>query len=149
MKNARHKLILNLISENEIDTQEALIKHLEKAGIRATQTTISRDIRELKIVKGLTAMGTYKYIAPSNFSDDASAFSRTFADAIVKIENAKNIVVVKTLAGMANAIAVSIDALNLQEVIGSVAGDDTILLVVHDDGIAVSVREKLLSVFGV
>ena len=148
MKNARHKLIIELISQNEIDTQETLIKHLEAAGVRATQTTISRDIRELKIVKGLTSRGTYKYVAPSAAGEDSGIFSRTFSEAIVRIENAKNIIVIKTLPGMANAVAVAVDGFHIEEIIGSVAGDDTILLVVHDDDIAVSVREKLNSIFG-
>ena len=147
MKNARHKKILELISENEIDTQESLINHLEAVGIHATQTTISRDIRELKIVKGLTSRGTYKYVSPSDAGEDGRHFSRTFSDAILKIESARNIVVIKTLAGMANAIAVSVDALNFSEIIGSVAGDDTILLVLHDDETARTVSEKLIGVF--
>ena len=148
MKNARHKLIIELISQNEIDTQETLIKYLEAAGVRATQTTISRDIRELKILKGLTSRGTYKYVAPSDVGEDSAAFSRTFSDAIVRIENARNIVVIKTLPGMANAVAVSVDGFHFEEIIGSVAGDDTILLVVRDDDIAAYVREKLNSIFG-
>lgn len=147
MKNTRHKKILELISANEIDTQESLINHLEAVGIHATQTTISRDIRELKIVKGLTSRGTYKYVSPSAVGDDGRQFSRTFSDAILKIESARNIVVIKTLAGMANAIAVSVDALNFSEIIGSVAGDDTILLVLHDDETARLVSEKLIGVF--
>lgn len=148
MKNARHKMIIELVEKYEIDTQESLIKHLEALGVHATQTTISRDIRELKIVKGLTSLGTYKYVCPSS-SGDGVSFGKTFSDAIIKIESACNIVVVRTLSGMANAIAVSVDALNLSEVIGSVAGDDTILLVCHDNETASRVSEKLHTTFGI
>ncbi len=147
MKNARHKMILELIDKKEIDTQESLINHLRALGVHATQTTISRDIRELKIVKGLTSRGTYKYVSPSSLSDTVS-FGRTFSDAIIKIEPACNIVVVKTLAGMANAIAVSIDGLNLEQIIGSVAGDDTILLVCSNNESAQSVAQRLFVSFG-
>lgn len=147
MKNVRHQKILELIKNKEIDTQEMLIKHLEEIGIRATQTTISRDIRELKIVKGLTEKGTYKYVAPGDKTED-STFGRTFANAIVRIEQARNIVVIKTLSGMANAIAVSVDALDFEEIIGSVAGDDTILLVTKEDDGARLVEEKLTEIFG-
>ena len=148
MKNARHKMILDLISKHEIDTQESLISFLSKEGINATQTTISRDMRELKIVKVLTERGSYKYVSPKNLSD-GGAYKRSFTDAIVKIERASNIVVVKTHSGMANAIAVSVDALNLEEIVGSVAGDDTILLVCHDNSTAELVLNKLNSSFGI
>ena len=148
MKNARHKMILDLISKHEIDTQESLISFLSKEGINATQTTISRDMRELKIVKVLTERGSYKYVSPKNLSD-GGAYKRSFTDAIVKIERASNIGVVKTHSGMANAIAVSVDALNLEEIVGSVAGDDTILLVCHDNSTAELVLNKLNSSFGI
>ena len=148
MKNARHKMILELISKNEIDTQESLISFLKNEGICATQTTISRDMRELKIVKVLTDHGTYKYVSPKILSD-GGAYKRSFTDAIIKIERAANIVVVKTFSGMANAIAVSVDALNLDEIVGSVAGDDTILLVCHDNSTAEFVLDKLNSSFGI
>jgi transcriptional regulator of arginine metabolism len=148
MKNSRHKLILELIEKNEIDTQESLIKHLEALGVHATQTTISRDIRELKIVKGLTARGSYKYVSP-NTSEGGVSFRKSFTDAIVKVERACNIVVLKTLSGMANAIAVSVDALNLSDIVGSVAGDDTILLVCHDNDSAQYVKDKINSTFGI
>ena len=148
MKNARHKMILDLIEKHEIDTQESLITYLEGLGIHATQTTISRDIRELKIVKGLTAGGTYKYMSPS-MGTDGGSFAKTFTDAIIKIERACNIVVVKTLSGMANAIAVSIDAIDHEQIVGSVAGDDTILLVCHDNDSAEDVTRKLKMSFGI
>ena len=142
MKNSRQRMIIELIEKNEICTQESLIRHLDDLGVHATQTTISRDIRELKIVKGLTARGTYKYVSPSSLGNGA-VYNKTFADAIVKIERACNIVVVKTLSGMANAIAVSVDALNLSDIVGSVAGDDTILLVCHDNQTAETVLKTL------
>ena len=130
MKNARQNKILELIEEYEISTQEALIQKLSEHGFESTQTTISRDIRQLRLIKGPTGRGTYKYVAPEvRRGNDAPGHNSALTDAVLKIEAAQNIVVVKTMAGMANAIAVCIDSLQIKDIIGSVAGDDTILLV--------------------
>ena len=150
MKNARQKKILEAIEKYEIDTQETLIERLAEMGISATQTTVSRDIRELKLLKGLTGRGTYKYIAPSVKSENNTpVLNSALTDAVVKIEAAGNIVVVKTFPGMANALAVCVDSLEQSNVVGSVAGDDTILLVIKDSDSAKTVEEKLKNVFGV
>lgn len=150
MKNLRHKKILELIEEYDIDTQETLIERLGEIGINVTQTTVSRDIRELKLVKGMTGRGTYKYIVPGVKRDNNTpVLNSALTDAVVKIEAAKNIVVVKTFPGMGNALGVCIDTLEDPNIIGSVAGDDTVLLVLRDDEIAITVREKLKNVFGV
>ena len=150
MKNARQKKILELIEKYDIDTQETLIARLDEVGIFVTQTTISRDIRELKLVKGMTGKGTYKYIVPGvKKENNTPVLNSALTDAVVKIEAARNIVVVKTFPGMANALAVCIDTLEHPHIVGSVAGDDTILLVVKDDETAKMLEEKLKSVFGV
>lgn len=148
MKNKRQQLILDIIANNDIDTQEALIAKLKEAGCSATQTTISRDINQLKLVKAVTASGTYKYILPSVQKDVAkAAMSASLTDAVLKIEAAKNIVVVKTLSGMANAVAVCIDSFNHDDIVGSVAGDDTIIIVTYEDWIAQKMQDKLKSAF--
>ena len=150
MKNARQEKILELIELYDIDTQETLIDKLAEIGINVTQTTISRDIKQLKLVKGMTGKGTYKYVVPEKKKEsNAPVLNSALTDSVVKIESARNIVVVKTFPGMANALAVCVDTLEHPHIVGSVAGDDTILLVVKDDETALAVESKLKSVFGV
>ena len=150
MKNARQEKILELIELYDIDTQETLIEKLCEIGINVTQTTVSRDIKQLQLVKGMTGKGTYKYVVPEKKKEaNAPVLNSALTDSVVKIESAKNIVVVKTFPGMANALAVCVDTLEHPHIVGSVAGDDTILLVVKDDDTAVLVESKLKSVFGV
>lgn len=149
MKNARQNKILELIEEYEISTQEALIQRLSEHGFESTQTTISRDIRQLRLIKGPTGRGTYKYVAPEvRRGSDAPGHNSALTDSVLKIEAAQNIIVVKTMSGMANAIAVCIDSLQIRDIIGSVAGDDTILLVFKTTEKAESVEEELKEVFG-
>ncbi len=150
MKNARQKMILELIEKYDIDTQETLIDRLSELGISATQTTVSRDIRELKLVKGMNGAGAYKYIRPSvKRENNAPVLNAALTDAVIKIEAAKNIVVVKTFPGMGNALGVCVDTLEHPHIVGSVAGDDTVLLVMKDDETAKLVEENLKGVFGV
>lgn len=149
MKNARQNKILELIEEYEISTQEALIQRLSEHGFESTQTTISRDIRQLRLIKGPTGRGTYKYVAPEvRKGNDAPGHNSALTDAVIKIESAQNIIVVKTMAGMANAIAVCIDSLQIRDIIGSVAGDDTILLVFKTTEKALAIESELKGVFG-
>ena len=147
--NERQKKILELIEEYEISTQEALIQRLSEHGFESTQTTISRDIRQLRLIKGPTGRGTYKYVAPEvRKGNDAPGHNSALTDAVLKIEAAQNIIVVKTMAGMANAIAVCIDSLQIKDIIGSVAGDDTILLVLKTNEKASDIESELKGVFG-
>ena len=146
MKNARQQKILELIEKYDIDTQELMIEKLKEAGINATQTTISRDIRELKLVKGTSKSGGYKYIFPSNKKEiGAPVLNSTLTESIIRIEAAGNIVVVKTYPGMANAVAVGIDAMNLQQILGCVAGDDTIMIVSRDADCAKMIADRFHS----
>ena len=148
MKKERQAKILEIIEEYEIGTQEELIAKLGEYGINSTQTTISRDIRQLKLVKGPTGMGTYKYVAPRVSTTTVSPIHNSaLTNAVSSIERAQNIVVVKTHSGMANAIAVCIDGLNLAGILGSVAGDDTIIIVVSDNDAAVDACAALLTAF--
>ena len=139
MKNARQKRILELIEEFDIDTQDTLIKKLSESGFDVTQTTVSRDIRQLNLVKSVNAKGDYKYVAPGvgmRVEGVLPVPGSSITDSVVKIVPAGNIVVVKTYAGMANAIAVCVDSLYHDQIVGSVAGDDTILLVASDNDAA-------------
>ncbi len=149
MKNSRQNKILELIEKYEISTQEALIQRLAECGFESTQTTISRDIRQLRLIKGPTGRGTYKYVAPEvRKGADAPGHNSALTDAVLGIDFAENIVVIKTLSGMANAIAVCIDSLGIKEIIGSVAGDDTILLVVKTRELAMNIADEIKKVFG-
>ena len=145
MKSTRQQKILELIEKYDIDTQETLIQKLEEVGFSVTQTTVSRDIRQLKLVKGMTGRGTYKYIVPGVKRDNnAPVLNSALTDSVLKIESARNIVVVKTFPGMANALAVCVDALEQEHIVGSVAGDDTLLVVCHDNESAHAVVEKIM-----
>jgi len=150
MKNARQQKILELIEKYDIDTQETLINKLAEIGYNVTQTTVSRDIRQLNLVKGVSSMGTYKYIAPGSHTtaNNIPVLNSAITDSVVKIAPAGNIVVVKTLSGMANALAVCVDSLHHDDIVGSVAGDDTILRVVTDNEAAEALSNELKLAFG-
>ncbi len=149
MKNSRQQKILELIKEYDIDTQETLINKLGEAGFSVTQTTVSRDIRQLNLVKGVTSKGTYKYVAPDSRKETGiPVLNSSITDSVTLIDKACNIVVVKTFPGMANAIAVCVDSLYHDEIVGSVAGDDTILLVCKTNEIAEMLAIELGNTFG-
>lgn len=148
MKNIRQQKILELIEKYDIDTQETLITKLRELGFNVTQTTVSRDIRQLNIVKSVSSKGTYKYVVTGIRKDEGvPVLNSAITDSVVKISAAGNIVVIKTYAGMANAIAVCVDSLYHESVIGSVAGDDTILLVVADNEAASVLAAELRKSF--
>lgn len=151
MKNDRQRKILEIIEKYDVDTQETLIKKLGEAGFVVTQTTVSRDIKQLKLVKGTTGMGTYKYVTPKPKKEDAQPTIPTssIVEAVVGVEAAQNIVVVKTFAGMANAAAVCIESLSLTRIVGAVAGDDTVLIVVSDNDSAKRLESELKGAFGI
>ncbi len=148
MKSARQEKILEIIDKYEIGTQEALIGKLAEYGFDSTQTTISRDIRQLRLIKTPTGRGAYKYAAPKEKAVAATpAHNSALTDSVTKIEAAQNIVVVKTLSGMANAIAVCLETIDVGYIVGSVAGDDTILIVMKDSDAALETERALKAVF--
>ena len=150
MKNDRQRKILEVIEKYDVDTQETLIKKLGEEGFVVTQTTVSRDIKQLKLVKGTTGMGTYKYVAPkSKKEENPTVPTSSIVEAVVGVEAAQNIVVVKTFAGMANAAAVCIESLSLTRIVGAVAGDDTVLIVVSDSEAAKRLESELKVAFGI
>lgn len=151
MKNARQQKILEIIEKYDIDTQEALIKRLADEGYIVTQTTVSRDIRQLNLIKGAGINGSYKYIAPGvvRVNDGkAPVLNSAITDAVISVDAAGHIVVVRTYSGMANAIAVCFDSLRRDDIVGSVAGDDTILLVVKTSEGALRLEKDLKEIFG-
>lgn len=152
MKNARQQKILEIIEKYDIDTQDALIKKLAEEGFIVTQTTASRDIRQLNLIKSITSNGTYKYAAPGfgrHAESKAPVLNSAITDSVIRVEAAGHIVVVRTFSGMANAIAVCCDSLNRDDIVGSVAGDDTILLVVKTSEGALRLQKELREMFGI
>ncbi len=137
MKEQRQSKILSLIQKSEIETQEDLAEALKNEGFSITQATVSRDIRELKLTKVATKAGGQKYVSLSNVEQQVSEkVIRVFKDAFVNIDYAGNTIVIRTLVGMGNAVAAAVDAFNMEEIIGTLAGDDTIFcLVKHEDHI--------------
>lgn len=132
MKEQRQSTILSLIQKHEIETQEDLAQSLENKGFNVTQATVSRDIRELKLTKVATKGGGQKYVALANFEQQVSEkVIRVFKDAFVSMDYAGNIIVIRTLTGMGNAVAAAIDAFNFEEIVGTLAGDDTIFCAVR------------------
>lgn len=137
MKKNRQEKLLELISRYEIETQEELIDRLRESGYEVTQATVSRDIRELKISKMTTGKGTYRYVVPKQADPGAGvSFSAALIDSIITVESAQNLVVLKTYPGLASAVAGGIDRMGLHQILGCVAGDDTILVVTRDSDCA-------------
>lgn len=129
MKSDRHEKILSIISEHTVETQDELLKRLREGGFKATQATISRDIKELRIVKTLGSDGKYRYVAASESGADMRTnFSQLFTSSVISVDHAQNIVVIKTLSGMANAVCASLDSTDNTVVVGTIAGDDTIFI---------------------
>ena len=145
MKLSRHSKILDLISKYNIDTQEELAKRLSEDGYNVTQATVSRDIKNLKLVKVLDDTGVYKYAQSG--TKDATASEKNLnsilVNSVVDVDYALNTVVIKTHAGMAQAVGYVIDSLGLEEILGCVAGDDTILCVTKTEKMAAHLAEKI------
>jgi transcriptional regulator of arginine metabolism len=139
LKFERHLKILGLIDRYAIETQEELADHLKNQGYDVTQATISRDIKELRLIKVLASDGKYKYQSgiKDNVDKTSQKLATIFRECVVNIDCAKNIVVIKTINGLASGAAAAIDSMNLSEIVGTLAGDDTILAVFYDDESAV------------
>ena len=144
MKLERHSKIVELIGKYEIETQEELADRLREAGFKVTQATVSRDIRELKLTKVPMERGGQKYVVlhktDSNLNDK---YIRILRDGFVSMDMAQNILVVKTVPGMAMAVAAALDALHFHEIVGCIAGDDTIMCAVRSVDDTILVMDKL------
>lgn len=137
MKRNRHTKILEIIASRDVETQEQLIDLLKEDGFSVTQATVSRDIKDLKLVKVAGKNGAYKYaVSGEDGARPAAKFHNIMKETVTSIDHSGNIVVIKTYAGMAAAAAASIDSLKLNEILGSLAGDDTILLVMRSESAA-------------
>ena len=138
MKSKRQAKIMEIISNRNVETQEQLLAMLRDAGFHSTQATISRDIKELRIVKELTSFGTYRYSAATD-EVSGSFFSKLntiFRECITNFDYAQNMMVIHTLPGLASAAASAIDAMNMSVVLGTIAGDDTVFIVMRDNNSA-------------
>ena len=134
MKTQRQAKIMEIITSRNIETQEQLLEALQQSGYQSTQATISRDIKELRIVKELTSMGSYRYTAAT--AEKTGTFSNRlntiFRECVTHYDYAQNMVVIKTMPGLANAACAAIDAMNMSVVLGTLAGDDTAFIVMRD-----------------
>ena len=138
MKKDRQSAILEIIASIDVETQNQLIEELAKQGIESTQATVSRDIKDLQLIKELTARGVYRYAAGSKPGAQNHAFrlKAIFRESVTSYDNAQNIVVIKTLQGLAPAACSAIDNMGIKSIIGSIAGDDTGFLAMSDIAVA-------------
>lgn len=144
IKKRRHEEILNLINQHEIETQEELADRLCSSGYQVTQATVSRDIRELKLSKISTGKGRQKYAA---FTQDEAhlgdKYIRVLKEGYVSMALAQNLLVMKTVSGMAMAVAAAVDALKIEEIVGCIAGDNTIMMAMPSEEAAADVMDKI------
>lgn len=150
MKNERQEKILEIISTSDVETQEALLDKLRQAGFAVTQATVSRDIRELRLIKVASKGGIYKYAQrePDEGRQPAK-YVNILRETVVSAENANNMIVIKTYSGMAQAAAAAIDALLSESILGSIAGDDTIFAVARTGSSAVAIVKQIQESVGI
>ena len=150
MKTNRQEKILELITDHDIETQEQLLEELRECGFSTTQATISRDIKQLRIIKELGPLGTYRYHvvqkpAEHNFSDKLDMI---FRQCVTGVDCAQNILVIKTMPGLASAACSALDTLGLNEVLGTLAGDDTCFVVLRDNECASMICSEIRDQIG-
>lgn len=149
MKSKRQEQILALIQDHDIETQEQLLDELKKSGFQATQATISRDIKQLRIIKELGPNGTYRYVSSPKPVEHAfsAKLNMIFRQCVTSIDYAQNLIVIKTMPGLANAACSAIDKLELPEMLGTLAGDDTCVVIMRDNASATTfcaeIREQI------
>ena len=149
MKNDRQKTILSIIAEETVETQEQLLSLLLERGIVATQATISRDIQQLHLVKAPAGQGKYRYAVSDHGSKIhvADKLQTIFRESIVNVDYAQNLVVIHTMSGLANGAAAALDGMEIDQLIGTLAGDDTVLIIMRDNEsaaeLATSIRTML------
>ncbi len=145
MKSERQNRIRELIAKYEIETQDEMMNRLREEGFAVTQATVSRDLKEMKLTKTLTARGTYRYSASpaGNHMSNHTKLNNAMMDSVISVEYSMVNVVIKTYPGMANAVASGIDSLNLHHILGCVAGDDAIIVVTRSEEDSVEICEKI------
>ncbi|NNJ28805.1 arginine repressor [Lacrimispora defluvii] len=143
MKLERHSKIVELIGKYEIETQEELADYLNQAGFAVTQATVSRDIRELKLTKIQSESGKQRYMVLQNQGSFSDKYIRILRDGYLSMDMAQNILVIKTVSGMAMAVAAALDALHFSEMVGCIAGDDTIMCAIRTVDDTILMMDKL------
>lgn len=148
MKTVRQVAILDIIEKHDIETQEELADALRQRGIKVTQATVSRDIKELRLLKVLTPMGAYKYATADKAENGlAERFIRMLTESVLSVTSSNNLIVVKTLSGSANVAAEALDSLHWPEILGTLAGDNTILLIIRSNedvpGVTARIKELM------
>ena len=143
MKNERQARILEIISQNDVQTQERITEILQSEGFKVTQATVSRDLRDLKLTKSMTSAGIYRYVS-NKMHDNIGVvkINNAMLESIISVKYSMNNVVIRTYPGLAQAVASSVDSLNLDSILGSVAGDDTIIIVAVDEQSSAEIAEK-------
>jgi transcriptional regulator of arginine metabolism len=134
MKNQRQAKIMEIISSRDVQTQEQLLELLQEAGFTSTQATISRDIKELRIVKEMTKYGTYRYASSAKelTGGFSARLNAIFKECVTGFDFAQNIVVVHTIPGLAGAAAAALDSMNMRFILGTIGGDDTVMIIMRD-----------------
>ena len=149
MKRNRHDKIIEIIASNVVETQEQLAALLKEAGYDVTQATVSRDIRQMKLAKQATEDGKYKYVYTTADSDVMQdKYVSVLRAGYVSMDVAQNLLVIKTVSGMAMALAAAIDALDFPQIVGCIAGDDTIMIAIKTSEEAVEIMEELRTLMG-
>ncbi len=143
MKVERHSQIVELIGKYEIETQEELAERLNEAGFKVTQATVSRDIRELKLTKVMSENGRQRYVVMQNQDGFSDKYIRILRDGFMSVDMAQNILVIKTVSGMAMAVAAALDAMHFNEIVGCIAGDDTIMCAVRTVDDTILLMDKI------
>ncbi|ABP67482.1 arginine repressor, ArgR [Caldicellulosiruptor saccharolyticus DSM 8903] len=147
MKSERQQKILEIIQSEDIETQEELVEKLRELGYDVTQATVSRDIKELRLTKVLTETGKYKYAVLSGpEANITEKLIKVFSESIIKYDTADNLVIIKTITGAAQGAAAAIDSLNWPEVIGTIAGDDTIFIATKGNAAAEKIVERIKAI---
>ena len=148
MKSARQTEILQIIAERDIETQQQLLEALAERGVKSTQATLSRDIKDMRLVKELGPSGTYRYVATHNDSDNYDErLRKIFRESIVSYDVAQNLFIIRTLPGLANGACSAIDAMHVEGLVGSLAGDDTAFLAMKDNEAAKKLYHEIEMLF--
>ena len=145
MKNDRQTILLEIIEQQAVETQEQLLRLLAERGVKCTQATVSRDIKQLHLVKEPTGHGRYRYAVSVqktklNFADRLRTI---FREGVLSVDYAQNLVVIKTMPGLANGAAAALDGMEVPYLVGSLAGDDTVLLVLRDNAAAAEFADEI------
>ena len=150
MKSSRQNVILEIITEQDIETQGQLLEALEARGVHSTQATVSRDIKELRLVKEISPDGNYRY-APAGADENSDALRRLegiFRDACLSFDYALHTVIIRTLPGLAQAVGSALDCMDYESVLGSIAGDDTVLIIMRNAATAERLCQQLRRAYG-